>query len=98
MYYSIIVIALLTGLYTIIVGLRAVVVTESIQTVVLVTGAIIITIAAWNKMGGWQPMTAELQENNSLDKLSAFIFHYPFLFSRYTLGDMPMILVKSREK
>ncbi len=70
MYYSIIVIALLTGLYTIIGGLRAVVVTESIQTVVLVTGATIITIAAWNKMGGWQPMTAALQENNSLDKLS----------------------------
>ena len=70
MYYSIVVIALLTGLYTIIGGLRAVVVTESIQTVVLVAGAIIITIAAWNKMGGWQPMTAVLQESNSLDKLS----------------------------
>src|SRR5688500_3546365 len=70
MYYSIVVIALLTGLYTIIGGLRAVVVTESIQTVVLVAGAIIITIAAWNKMGGWQPMAAVLQEKNSIDKLS----------------------------
>ena len=70
MYYSIIVIALLTGLYTIVGGLRAVVVTESIQTVVLVTGAVIITIAAWNKMGGWEPMATVLQEKNSLDKLS----------------------------
>ncbi|HTE24024.1 sodium:solute symporter [Flavitalea sp.] len=70
MYYSIIVIAILTGFYTIVGGLRAVVVTESIQTVVLIAGAIIITIAAWNKMGGWQPMTAVLKENNSMDKLS----------------------------
>ncbi len=70
MYYSVIVIALLTGLYTIIGGLRAVVVTESIQTIVLVAGAIIITIVSWNKMGGWQPMTQVLREHNSLDKIS----------------------------
>ena len=70
MYTSIIVIAALTGLYTIIGGLRAVVVTESIQSVVLLTGAVIITIAAWTKMGGWEPMTKVLADNHSLDKLS----------------------------
>ncbi len=70
MYTSIIVIAALTGLYTIVGGLRAVVVTESIQSVVLITGAVIITIAAWNKMGGWYPMTAILEDHNALDKLS----------------------------
>ena len=70
MYSSIIVIAALTGLYTIIGGLRAVVVTESIQSIVLITGAIIITIFAWNKMGGWDNMTNVLTQNNSLDKLS----------------------------
>ncbi|RPE12456.1 sodium:solute symporter [Chitinophaga lutea] len=70
MYTSIIIIAALTGLYTIVGGLRAVVVTESIQSVVLIAGAIIITIAAWTKMGGWQPMTAVLQEHNAMDKLS----------------------------
>ena len=70
MYTSIIIIAALTGLYTIVGGLRAVVVTESIQSIVLITGAVIITIFAWNKMGGWENMTAVLNENNSLNKLS----------------------------
>ncbi|MGE7774724.1 sodium:solute symporter [Chitinophaga sp. NPDC101104] len=70
MYASIIVIAALTGLYTIVGGLRAVVVTESIQSVVLIAGAVIITVAAWNKMGGWQPMEAVLANQGALDKLS----------------------------
>jgi SSS family solute:Na+ symporter len=70
MYTSIIAIAALTGLYTIIGGLRAVVVTESIQSIVLIAGAIIITIFSWNKIGGWHNMTAVLSKNNSLGKLS----------------------------
>lgn len=70
MYVSVIVIALLTGLYTIIGGLRAVVITESIQTIVLLTGAIIITVICFQKVGGWDVMTATLQQTNSLDKLS----------------------------
>ena len=70
MYTSIMVIAALTGLYTIIGGLKAVVVTESIQSIVLIAGAIIITIFAWNKVGGWQHMTEVLQQNNALQKVS----------------------------
>lgn len=70
MYTSIIAIAALTGLYTIIGGLRAVVVTETIQSIVLIAGAIIITIFSWNKLGGWENLTATLQQNNAMDKLS----------------------------
>jgi SSS family solute:Na+ symporter len=70
MYTSVIVICIITAIYTIVGGLKAVVVTESIQTVVLITGAIVITVAAYNKMGGWQPMTSVLQANNQMDKLS----------------------------
>ena len=70
MYYSIIAIALVTGLYTIIGGLRAVVVTETIQSVVLIAGAIIITIFSWNKLGGWTNLTTVLQQNNAMDKIS----------------------------
>ncbi|MEO6523051.1 MAG: sodium:solute symporter [Mucilaginibacter sp.] len=70
MYTSIIAIALVTGLYTIIGGLRAVVVTETIQSVVLISGAIIITIFSWNKLGGWEHLTTILQQNNAIDKLS----------------------------
>jgi SSS family solute:Na+ symporter len=70
MYISVSVIALLTAIYTIIGGLRAVVVTESIQTVVLVCGALLITAACWLKMGGWSPMIAVLTQHHQLNKLS----------------------------
>jgi SSS family solute:Na+ symporter len=70
MYVSVIVIALLTGLYTVIGGLRAVVITESIQTIVLLSGAIIITIICYNKMGGWDALTHTLHQTNSIDKLN----------------------------
>ena len=70
MYTSVIVIAFFTGLYTIIGGLRAVVVTESIQTIVLLTGAIVITVVCYNKVGGWGEITSTLQATGELDKLS----------------------------
>src|SRR6478736_2181763 len=46
MYVSVMVIALLTGLYT------------------------VITVICFQKVGGWDDMTATLQQTNSLDKLS----------------------------
>src|SRR5258705_2229679 len=70
MYTSVIVICIITAVYTIIGGLKAVVVTESIQTVVLIAGAVTISIAAYNKMGGWEPMTTVLQTNRQMEKLS----------------------------
>jgi SSS family transporter len=66
MYTSILVVAVLTGLYTIVGGLMAVVLTEAIQTVVLIGGAALITWFAWDKMGGWDPMVAVLETKNSL--------------------------------
>lgn len=70
MYTSVIVISIITALYTIIGGLKAVVVTESIQTVVLITGACIISWAAWHRMGGWGPMVQVLHDGGELKKLS----------------------------
>lgn len=70
MYVSVIVICVITAIYTIIGGLKAVVVTESIQTVVLLTGAFIISYAAFNKMGGWESMTDVLKSKGEMDKLS----------------------------
>src|SRR5258708_6711246 len=69
MYTSVIVIAAITAVYTIIGGLRAVVITESIQTVVLVAGAVVITIACFARMGGWHNMLATLQETHHTEKL-----------------------------
>ncbi len=70
MYVSVIVICIITAVYTIIGGLKAVVVTESIQTVVLLTGAIVISYAAFHKMGGWEPMVDVLKSHNATNKLS----------------------------
>lgn len=70
MYTSIIVIAIITAIYTIVGGLTAVVVTESIQTVVLLSGAIIMSVVAYHKMGGWAPMINVLQQKHELSKLS----------------------------
>jgi SSS family solute:Na+ symporter len=47
-----------------------VVVTESIQTVVLLVGAVIITVLCYNKMGGWSSLTLSLEQNNAMDRLS----------------------------
>ncbi|MFV1966219.1 MAG: sodium:solute symporter [Pirellulaceae bacterium] len=52
-FLSIVLIAAMTGLYTMVGGLMAVVVTESIQTVVLLLGAICITAIAYWQVGGW---------------------------------------------
>lgn len=70
MYTSVIVISIITTIYTVVGGLTAVVVTESIQTVVLLGGAIIMSIAAYTKMGGWEPMVDVLKHTDQLSKLS----------------------------
>jgi SSS family solute:Na+ symporter len=57
-YPSIIAAAVLTGLYTIVGGLLAVVWTESLQTVVLLLGAISLTTIAYHHAGGWNGLTA----------------------------------------
>ncbi|MHB9028377.1 MAG: sodium:solute symporter [Candidatus Latescibacterota bacterium] len=57
---SIVSIALLTGLYTVVGGLLAVVLTESIQTVILIAGAICITAIGYFQVGGWEGLTASV--------------------------------------
>mgnify|MGYP001035151184 CR=1 FL=1 len=50
-YVSIILISVLTGIYTILGGLKAVVVTETIQTVILLIGSLTLTVFAINALG-----------------------------------------------
>jgi len=50
---SIVLIAALTGLYTIVGGLMAVVLTESVQTIILLLGAMVLTGIGYVKVGGW---------------------------------------------
>lgn len=58
---SVVVAAVLTGLYTIVGGLLAVVITESVQTIILIIGAVIITVAAYLKVGGWEGLSASVE-------------------------------------
>jgi len=58
---SIVSVAALTGLYTIIGGLLAVVLTESIQTVVLVLGAVCVTVIGLHNAGGWSEFVASVE-------------------------------------
>lgn len=51
-----ILVIILTGLYTILGGLRAVAYTEAMQTVVLVFGSILVTIFGLNALGGWDAL------------------------------------------
>jgi solute:Na+ symporter, SSS family len=80
MMYSIVILCVLTGIYTIIGGLLAVVITESIQTIVLLFGAAMITAMAFWHLGGttespggwdgWQNLQTILQEEGQQQKLS----------------------------
>jgi SSS family solute:Na+ symporter len=58
--FFIIVLGVLTGIYTMIGGLLAVVLTESAQTVLLLIGAICITIVGFIKIGGWAALAHTL--------------------------------------
>lgn len=53
----------LTGAYTVLGGLRAVVYTDTIQTVILLVGSAFITIIGLNKLGGWGELQAICREN-----------------------------------
>jgi len=60
----------LTALYTVLGGLAAVVMTETIQAIVLIVGAMLITAFAYAKVGGWDAMVAHLQSANETVRLS----------------------------
>jgi solute:Na+ symporter, SSS family len=56
----IVVLGLLTGIYTMVGGLLAVVWTESVQTILLLVGAIVVTILGYIKIGGWSELAHTL--------------------------------------
>jgi SSS family solute:Na+ symporter len=58
--FFIIVLGVLTGIYTMVGGLLAVVWTESLQTVLLLIGAVCITAVGYSQVGGWNAMAGTL--------------------------------------
>lgn len=57
------ILGVLTGIYTMLGGLLAVVWTESVQTVLLLVGAVVITITGYLKIGGWMELAHTLGSN-----------------------------------
>ena len=57
-WYGAIGIVIFTGIYTVIGGLKAVIYTEAIQTVILILGSSVITWLGLQEAGGWQQMKA----------------------------------------
>lgn len=60
MWQSITALALLAGIYTIAGGLAAVIYTDAIQTVLLLIGSIVISITAFDKVGGWDSVVSQV--------------------------------------
>ena len=95
----------LTAIYTILGGLSAVVLTETIQAVILLVGSIIITALAYTKAGGWHGMTDQLQASGETIKLSmlrssadepglpwyAVLLGYPALSIWYWCADQTIV-------
>ncbi len=95
----------LTALYTVLGGLAAVVMTETIQAIVLILGAMIITAFAYAKVGGWDQMVLALQNTNETFRLSvlrssaiekefpwfAVLLGYPVLGVWYWCADQTIV-------
>ena len=58
--FFIIILGVLTGIYTMMGGLRASVLTGSAQAVLVLAGAVAITVAGFIRVGGWAPLVATL--------------------------------------
>jgi solute:Na+ symporter, SSS family len=54
-------VVLLTGLYTVVGGMRAVAYTEAIQTLVLVAGSLLLTVFGLRALGGWGELRTVLE-------------------------------------
>lgn len=57
-WYGAIGIVIFTGIYTVVGGMKAVIYTETLQTVILIVGSIIITYLGLQEVGGWEELKA----------------------------------------
>jgi SSS family solute:Na+ symporter len=77
----------LTGIYTVLGGMRAVIYTEAIQAVVLVIGAAVLTLIGLDQIGGWESMkeTVTPEYLNMWRSASDPDFPWPALFISSTI-------------
>ena len=60
-WYGAIGVVIFTGLYTIIGGMKAVIYTETLQTVILIAGSLIITYLGLQEIGGWDELQSTVR-------------------------------------
>lgn len=63
-------IGIVTALYTIAGGLAAVVYTDALQALILIGGAIVLTVLGLGEVGGWSGLTERLDKQGQMDLLS----------------------------
>lgn len=61
-WYGAIGIVIFTGLYTIVGGMKAVIYTETLQTIILIAGSLLITYLGLQEVGGWGQLTETVRE------------------------------------
>jgi SSS family solute:Na+ symporter len=61
---SALVLVVLTGVYTVLGGMRAVAYTETLQAIVLLLGSTLLTVIGLNEIGGWDAMIASAPAKN----------------------------------
>ena len=61
---SALVLVILTGVYTVLGGMRAVAYTETLQAIVLLLGSTLLTVIGLNEIGGWDAMIAAAPAKN----------------------------------
>lgn len=83
LWQSILALAILSGLYTIAGGLKAVVFTDAFQAVILVSGSIIITILAFVKVGSWNAVfdVTPVQHFSIIQPVNDEFLPWPGLFT-----------------
>ncbi len=98
---SILITALLTGAYTVVGGLLAVVMTESVQTIILIIGSACVLVTGFIAVGGWGGLAASVEpvkltvlrsaaETPSLPWYSVFL-GYPIIGLWYWCADQTIV-------
>ncbi|XP_067912610.1 sodium/mannose cotransporter SLC5A10 isoform X1 [Heterodontus francisci] len=94
LYLSTVLMLVVTALYTIAGGLAAVIYTDTLQTVVMIIGTVILTIAAFNKIGGYHNLESVYLKAVPTKIIPNTTCHLPradamHLFRDPVTGDLP---------
>ncbi|XP_006908489.1 sodium/glucose cotransporter 5 isoform X2 [Pteropus alecto] len=93
-YLSTILVLIITALYTIAGGLAAVIYTDALQTIIMVVGAVILTIKAFNQIGGYEQLAAAYARAVPSKTITNATCHLPradamHMFRDPYTGDLP---------